>query len=89
MRLALNFVFSTLVSLFIASLIAYTFLARGTPGLLLLGCGVVVWGLGGLASSIASNVDVGLGVTVHNVCVWLSAGCHLVGVGFRFVPSTA
>ena len=86
MRLGLNFVFSTVVSLFIASLIACTFLARGTPGLLLLGCGVVVWGLGGLASSITSNVDVGLGVTVHNVCVWLSASCHLIGVGFLLRP---
>ncbi len=86
LRLALNFVFSTLVSLFIASLIAYTFLVRGTAGLLLLGCGVVVWGLGGLASSIASNFDVGFGVTVHNVCVWLSAGCHLAGAGFLLRP---
>jgi len=89
MRLALNFVFSTLVSLLIASLIARTFLARGTPGLLLFGCGVIVWGFGGLASSIASYVDVSRGVTVHNVCVWLSASCHLIGVGLLLRPKQA
>ena len=40
--LALNFVFSTLVSLFIAYLVGRSFLARSTPGLLLLGCGVML-----------------------------------------------
>lgn len=89
MRLALNFVFSTLVSLFIAYLTARTFLVRGTIGLLLFGCGVLLWGLGGFASSIASNMDPGLGVTVHNICVCLSAVCHLIGTGLSLRPRRA
>jgi PAS domain S-box-containing protein len=85
-RLGLNFIFSTLVSLFIAYLVGRTFLVRGTLGLLLFGCGVLVWGLGGFASSFVSNVDLGLGVAVHNICVALSALCHLTGVGFLLRP---
>jgi PAS domain S-box-containing protein len=88
-RLGLGFVFSTLVSLFIACLVARTFLTRGTFGLLLFGCGVLLWGLGGLASSVASNAELGRGVAVHNICVFLSALCHLAGVGLSLRPRRA
>ena len=42
--IALNLVFSTLVSGFIAYLMGRSFLIRGTPGLLMLGCGAVSLG---------------------------------------------
>ncbi|HWH69517.1 MAG TPA: hypothetical protein VNT26_09045 [Candidatus Sulfotelmatobacter sp.] len=42
----LNFLFLTLGSWFIAYLVGRSFLVRGQPGLLLLGCGMVVWGTG-------------------------------------------
>jgi PAS domain S-box-containing protein len=80
--LGLNFVFSTLVSLFVAYLIARTFLVRGTPGLLLLGGGVVVWGLAGVAAVGAGRSDANVVVAVHNLCVCLSAACHLAGAFF-------
>jgi PAS domain S-box-containing protein len=89
LRLALNFLFSTLVSVFIAYLVGRSFLASRTPGLLLLGCGVVFMGPGGFASSIVSNMNPSLGVTVHNVCVWLSAVCHLTGVALTLRPGRA
>src|ERR1035437_10080133 len=50
LRLALNFVFLTLVFLFVAYLVGRSFLSRSTPGLLLLGCGVLIWGVGAVAS---------------------------------------
>ncbi|MCE5279330.1 MAG: PAS domain S-box protein [Planctomycetaceae bacterium] len=84
--MALNFVFSTLASLAVAFIAARGFLAGGSPGMLLLACGVLIWGLGS-ATGVVAEVDFGLGrmdgngiVTIHNICVWISALCHLAGV---------
>jgi PAS domain S-box-containing protein len=77
--IVLNFVFSTLASGLVAYLVARSFLVRGTPGLLLLGCGVVLWGLAGVVASSISD-DVNTRIAIHNSCVWLSALCHLAGV---------
>jgi PAS domain S-box-containing protein len=78
--IAVNFVFSTLASLFVADLVARTFVVRGSPGLLLLGCGVVIWGTTGVASSVIGADDPNVIVTVHNLGAFTSAGCHLAGV---------
>ena len=80
LMMALNLVFSALVSLFIAYLIARSFLVRSTPGLLLLGCGVVIWGSAGAVATAAAGDDANILITIHNSCVWLSALCHLAGV---------
>jgi PAS domain S-box-containing protein len=84
--LALNFVFSTMVSLFVAHLIGRTFLVRGTPGLLLLGCGVLLWGAAGsvgtaigLLGGFRNEPSVNTLITIHNLVVWLSALCQLGG----------
>jgi hypothetical protein len=95
LMLGLNFVFSVLVSLFIASLVARSFLVRGTPGLLLLGYGVVVWGAAGFVAGTAGLVATGgrnfanIAVTIHNSCAWLAGLCHLTGVVLSFRPSSA
>jgi PAS domain S-box-containing protein len=85
--LSLNLVFSTLVSLFIAYLMARSFLVRSSPGLLMLGCGVILWGAAGTVGAAAGVLVGGSGprfanilVTIHNNCVCLSALCHLAGV---------
>ncbi len=81
--MGLNFVFSTLVCLFVAYLVARSFLVRATPGLLLFGCGVVVWGAAGLVGTSAGRLAMhgrdfaNVTVTIHNLCVWLSALCFL------------
>ena len=49
--LTVNFVFSLLVCLVVAYLVARSFLIRGTPGLLLFGCGVVIWGPAGVVAT--------------------------------------
>lgn len=46
---ALNFVFSLLTSLAIVILVGRNYVVRGAAGLLLLGCGVLAWGLSGVA----------------------------------------
>jgi len=91
--LALNFVFSSLASLFVAYLVARSFLVSGMPGLLMLGCGVVLWGCSGFVGTVAGLADTtaaqdfaNMNVTIHNICVWLSAVCHLVGVIFLLRP---
>ena len=47
LMMALNFLFSTLSSLLVAILIGWNFVVRGAPELLLLGCGVLLWGAAG------------------------------------------
>ncbi len=79
-----NFTFSTLASLFVADLVARAFVVRGSLGLLLLGCGMVIWGCAGLASAAASLARGGAApnviVTIHNLGALASAACHLTGV---------
>jgi hypothetical protein len=53
--IALNLVFATLVSLFIAYLVGRSFLVRGAPGLLMLGCGVLIWGASGLVGAVVGD----------------------------------
>jgi hypothetical protein len=82
----LNLVCSTLASGFVAYLIGRSYLIRGTPGLLMLGCGVLMWGSAG-GVGVATGVvglatgqfDINVFVTIHNLCVCLSALCYLAG----------
>jgi PAS domain S-box-containing protein len=76
--LALNFTFSTLVSLFVAYLIGRSYLVRSTPGLLVLGCAVVFWGAAFVLAAIGP-ANPNFTATVHNLGVWLSAVCNLTG----------
>ena len=88
--MGLNLVFVTGVSLFVAYLMGRSFLARGQPGLLLLGCGVLFWGASGSMAIVANlaqgggsqGLEVNLASTIHNTCVWVSSLCHLAGVAF-------
>ena len=91
--LVLNFVFSLLASFLIAFLIARSFLVRRTPELLLVGCGVIAWGAAGLAGvtfgilgAAGAPLDTNLFIAIHNLCVWLSALCHLAGAAFSLRP---
>ncbi len=76
----LNFVFSLLVCLVVGYLVARSFLVRSTPGLLLLGCAVAVWGPAGVVATVAARGDANISITIYNGCVWVSALCHLAGV---------
>ena len=77
--MTLNGIFSTITSALIALLVARSYMVQSTPSLLLLGCGVIIWGCAGFVSNAVSD-DFNVNVTIHNICVWLSALCHLSGV---------
>jgi signal transduction histidine kinase len=87
--IALNVAFGALVSLFVAYLIANSFLVCGTPGLLLLGCGVVLWGTAGVLGTVAAWGDANISVTIHNSCIGLSALCHMAGACLSLGPRRA
>jgi PAS domain S-box-containing protein len=78
----LNLVFSSLVGLCIATSVARSFMSSGQPGLLMFGCGSLVWGVTSLAA--AMMIDrVNTTITVHNVGVLGAAVCHGVGLLWR------
>ncbi|MHB8900805.1 MAG: MASE3 domain-containing protein, partial [Thermoguttaceae bacterium] len=93
--LALNLLFAVLVSVLVACLVGQGFRVHGSPGLLMLGCGLVVWGSAGFLGTIAglatqdSEDLVNVMVTVHNCCAWLSGFCHLAGVMLSLRPGSA
>ncbi|MBP7052732.1 MAG: PAS domain S-box protein [Phycisphaerae bacterium] len=68
-----HFAISTLFAGFGACLTAKSFLIHGTPGLLPLGCGIVMWGLAAMASSNTSPQGARLSETVYFSCTSLSA----------------
>jgi PAS domain S-box-containing protein len=93
--LVLNLVSSALPSVFVAYLCAQSFLARGVPGVLLLGCGVLLWGAAGMVGVAAGLVELrgpnfaNTAITIHNSSVWLSAVCQLAGAVLLLQPRRA
>src|SRR2546425_7082675 len=85
----LQFVFMTLASGLIAYLVSRSFLARGSIGLLLLVFGILFWGLSGVVALAAGRGNFNISVTTHNLCVWLAASCHLIGVLLADRPGRA
>jgi PAS domain S-box-containing protein len=93
--MGMNLVFSTLMPVFIACLAGSAFLSRGEPALLLLGCGSVIWCASGFMTVLSMLLpDSGLRsepntfVTIHNLCAWSAALCHLTGTvrATRYAP---
>jgi len=76
--LALNFLFTTVVSIFIAVLAGRGFLSGGHPALLMLSCGMTIWGASALAAAIG-NRSSNQTATLHNLGIAVSAGFHLAG----------
>jgi PAS domain S-box-containing protein len=76
----LNFVFLTLAALLVVFLSWRSYLQRGEPGLLMLGCGALLWGIGGSASFVVLGKGINATVTVHNSLACLAAFCHFSGV---------
>ena len=83
LRLSLNFVFTWLVSLSIGYLTARRFLENGQSGLLMLGCGSLLWGFTSLAASRLIDASANLTITVHNLGVLGAALCHTGGLLWR------
>ncbi len=78
----LNLLFTWLVSLCICILTARGFLGNGQPGLLLFGCGSLMWGVTSLSAAVVLD-RVNTAITVHNLGVFGAALCHLIGMLWR------
>ncbi len=89
LTLVLSFTFYTLVSLGTLFLIGRSFLASGTPGLLLLECGVILWSLAGTVGDAVSHGDANVNVTIFNTGIFLAGLCHLAGAIFSLRPQRA
>jgi len=83
LRLSLNLIFTWLVSLSIGYLTARRFLETGQSGLLMLGCGSLLWGFTSLAASNLIDASGNLTITVHNLGVLGAALCHTAGLLWR------
>jgi PAS domain S-box-containing protein len=89
LTLVLSFTFYTLVSLGTLFLIGRSFLALGTPGLLLLESGVVLWSLAGTVGDAVSHGDANVNVTIFNTGILLAGMCHLTGAILSLQPRRA
>jgi PAS domain S-box-containing protein len=86
LRLVLSFTFYTLVSLGTLVLVGRSFLASGTPGLLLLECGVVLWSLAGTVGDVVAPRDANVNATIFNTGIFLAGLCHLAGAILSLRP---
>ncbi|MDX9788586.1 MAG: response regulator [Desulfobacterales bacterium] len=75
--LALNFIFIMLASLIAAYLAARAFLVNGELKLMMLGCGLLLWGFATIVATVFIEYGANVSVTIHNLGVMLSAGCHI------------
>ncbi len=90
--LGLNFIFSLIATVFVIALLDRVFLLRGKPDLLLFGCGLTAWALAGVVAVSIAMIEGGTAdfdnivVTVHNLCVFVSALCNLAGAIISLRP---
>lgn len=75
----LNVPFMLLTGLLVVFLMGRSFRTTGDPGLLWLGGGVFFWGCAPVVAVAACRHDVNGQITIHNLCTWLAAACHLGG----------
>ena len=86
LTLILSLTFYTLVSLGTLYLVGRSFLVLGSPGLLLLECGVILWSLSGTVGDAVSGGDANINVTIFNTGILLAGMCHLAGAIFSLRP---
>lgn len=81
-----NVVFSTVSSLLVVVLVARSFLACGTPELLLFICGILLWGAAGTLGPALLTPDGNVAVATHNILACLSAFFQLAGALLTLNP---
>jgi PAS domain S-box-containing protein len=89
LTLFLSLCFYTLAALGTLFLIGRSFLASGTPGLLLLECGVLLWSLAGTVGDAVARGDANVNVTIFNTGILLAGLCHLAGAILSLRPQRA
>ena len=78
--LLLNFLFTWLVALCVSYVAARGFLVSGQAGLLMLGAGVLLWGLASLAAAPLVSRSGNQTITIHNLGAFGAALCHFGGL---------
>lgn len=76
----LNIALATVPAAIVIYLVGRAFYATGRPEMILLGCGVALWGVGTGLCAPLSQGDANVMVTVHNLSAWFAALCHLIGI---------
>jgi signal transduction histidine kinase len=79
LRIALDFVSRILASVLIVWLAGRSFVVHNAPGLLLLGCGTMIWAITGLIAAVGMGGGADLGTTIGSLGAWISALCYLAG----------
>ncbi|MBV9559771.1 MAG: PAS domain-containing protein [Bradyrhizobium sp.] len=79
LEIVLNFIFSTLASVYIGYLTARSFMFRGALGVLLLGCAVCALGFSGFVANAVSGGYPDQDVAIGNLIFALSAALHFSG----------
>lgn len=81
----LNFIFTTLISVFIATLAGRSFLVSSRPALLAICVAMIVWGATAFVAVVGDRVG-NYNLTIHNLGVCASGQFHLTGalIAFRF-----
>jgi PAS domain S-box-containing protein len=85
-RAVLTLVFGTVVAMVVLVLVGRSFLVRGHPGMLLLGCGLLFVGASGIVATLVGGKDINLNVTIFNLCGWFAGVCHLFGAFLLLRP---
>ena len=76
----LNLLFASAVPFVVAFLAGRAFLAGGSWAALLLGAGMLAFGLGsGIAGTLGSLFGPNVNITAHNVGAFLAGSCHVTG----------
>ncbi len=84
----LNFFFSTAISIFVSYLAAVSFYRNASLTVLMQGCGTLFFGIVSLIAAIAIQMDrINIGITVYNIGMLLSGGCHLMAAAAMAVES--
>lgn len=87
--LTLTLLFSSLTALAATTLASLDFLASGSLGSLLLGCGALFWSGAGGIGMLLGRYDIDSQVAFHNLSAWLAAACHLAGCCSHGAPGSS
>ncbi len=68
-----SFVFSTLASLVVVLLFGRTFLLHGTREMLVIGCGVLIWGAAGTIGPLLLEQSDNAAISIHNILMLISS----------------
>lgn len=79
LALGINFFGRTLIALFIVYLAGRSFYLSGRLELLLMGCGVGIWGVGATITILLGMISPSMGMMTASLAVFTAGACHMTG----------